>query len=93
MLFYWFNTTIDVFVKYSENWYFSHFLIDGPVQCYPEKAILMKHTFQIRCFGWMKVCMWKEKGNVVWKKDCLEGEPLCASLMISGFKNSSIINW
>ena len=32
LFFYWLSNEIDDFVKYSENWHFSHFLIDGP-QC------------------------------------------------------------
>ena len=91
--FYRFSSEIDIFVKYSENWYFSHFLTDGPVKCYFEKAILIKKTFEIRCFGWKKGFMWYYKtiGNVIWKKAFLVGAPLCTSLIISGSKNSVLI--
>ena len=40
---YWFSDEVDDFVQKSENWHFLHFLIDGPVQCYCEAAILKKH--------------------------------------------------
>ena len=41
---------IDLFVTPE---FLSHFSIDGPVQCCPEKAILI----QIRYFAWWKGCM------------------------------------
>ena len=48
-----------IWLIHSWNWsfchirIFSHFSIDGPVQCCPEKAILI----QIRYFAWWKGCM------------------------------------
>ena len=36
------NTEIDIFIKHYKKKNVSHFLIDGPVQCRPEKAILMQ---------------------------------------------------
>ena len=51
VVFHGFSNDIDVFVKCSKNWHFPDLFIDGPVQCYPEKAILIKKTFQTRCFG------------------------------------------
>ena len=36
--------------------FFTFFVIDGLVQCHPEKAIFIRNTFQIRCFEW-KECV------------------------------------
>ena len=33
------------FIKFRKDWNFLHFLIDYPVQCYPEKATLMQNIW------------------------------------------------
>ena len=33
-----FSTEIYIFIKQPKNWDFLYFLIDSPVQCFPEKA-------------------------------------------------------
>ena len=49
-----------------------------------------KNTFQIRSLEWRKCVTVKKIGNVIWKKAFLTGAQHCASLVISGSKNSRI---
>ena len=37
-----FSTEIDIFIKFPQNQNFSHYSIDCPVQCYPEKEFWCK---------------------------------------------------
>ena len=75
----WFIPEIDLFVTRE---FFSHFSIDGPVQCCPEKAILI----QIRFFGWGKGCMSYCIKNRSWnlKEAFSEGCAICKPPAILG---------
>ena len=85
----WISHKLLVFwLSHSWNWsfvtpkLFSLFSIDGPVQCCPEKEILI----QIRFFGWGKGCMSYCIKNRSWnlKEAFSEGCAICKPPAILG---------
>ena len=68
----WFITEIDLFVRHG---IFSHFLIDGPVQCCSEKTILIQIRFSGRGKGCMSYCMKNRSLNL--KEAFSEGCTIC----------------
>ena len=87
--------------SFFQTWIFSHFSIDGPVQCCPEKAILIQIKFfgwgiliQIKFFWWGKGCMKNRSWNL--EEAFSEGCTICKP-PAKGLKNPILIglfiNW
>ena len=92
--FYWYNTEIDVFVKYPKNWKFLHFpmlLFDVALR----KRFWCK-TFQIRYFGWRKRGMFYYKiRSLYFTEEFLRDVPLynSAGVLSSNISGINKLNY